>query len=82
MTENTNENWNEMERKLMHIALFSEFQAHQFKKKMKQSWLPVFWKKIQNTQEVKENAFLLDKQQNVRIFEKVLFFQTTYNIKT
>ena len=38
---------------------------------------------IQNTQEVKENAFSLDKTgQNVRIFEEVLSFQATYNIKT
>ena len=26
-------------------------------KNLKQSWLPAFWKKIQNTQEIKENAF-------------------------
>ena len=40
-------------------------------------------KKIQNTQEVKQNASWLDKTgQNVRIFEEVLFLQATYNIKT
>ena len=32
---------------------------------------------------VKENAFKLDKTgQNVRIFEEVIFFQATYNMKT
>ena len=40
-------------------------------------------KKIQNTQEVKENAFQLDKTgQNVHIFVEVLFFQATYKRKT
>ena len=42
-----------------------------------------FTNKIQNTHEVKENAFELDKTgQNVRIFEEVLFFRATYNRKT
>ena len=35
----------------------------------------VLKKKIQNTQEIKENAFQLDKTgQNVQILEEVLFF--------
>ena len=43
------------------------------KENLKQRWLPGCWKKIQSTQEVKENAFWLDKTgQNVRIFEEVL----------
>ena len=38
---------------------------------------------IQNTQEVKESTFQLDKTgQNVWIFEEVLFVQATYNRKT
>ena len=38
---------------------------------------------VQNTQEVKENAFSLDKTgQNVPVFEEVVFFQVTYVIKT
>ena len=50
-------------------------------KNLKQSWLPAFWKKIQNTQEVKEKVFWLDKTgQNVRIFKELLFFRATYNI--
>ena len=53
------------------------------KKNLKQSWLPVFWKKIKNTQGTKENAFQLDQTgQNVQILEEVLIFHVPYNIKT
>ena len=31
------------------------------KKNLKPSWLPAFWKKIKNTQEVKKNAFLIEQ---------------------
>ena len=38
---------------------------------------------IKNTQNVKKNAFSLEKtRKNMRIFEEVLFFKATYNTKT
>ena len=43
---------------------------------LKQRSLPAFWKKIPNTQEIKENTFLTG--QNVQFFEEVPFFQATY----
>ena len=47
-----------------------------FPEDVNQSWLPAFRKKIKNTQEVKKDAFELDRtRQNVQIFEEVLFHE-------
>ena len=51
-------------------------------KNLKQSSLLALWKNIQNTQEVKENTFQLDKTgQNVWVFEEVLFFFKLHTTK-
>ena len=46
------------------------------KKNLKQSWLPAFWKKIQNTQKIKKTLFNKTKQDKTcKIFEVIFFFK-------
>ena len=50
------------------------------KKNLKQSWLPAFWKKIQNTQEIKRTLFLKRRNRTKRAnFRCNHLFQVTYN---
>ena len=45
------------------------------KKNLKQGWLPAFWEKIQNTQEVKRRLFNWMKQDRICKFSRKSFFK-------
>ena len=72
---------NETEPNRSEIA-FRDFQKFLAQKNLKQSWLPAFWKKIQNTQEIKRMLFIWTKQDKMPNFWESPLFQATYNIKT
>ena len=52
-------------------------------RQVNQSWLPAFWKNLQNTQEIKRTLFLIRRNRRKRvIFRGNPLFQAAYNIKT